>query len=267
MAAKYLFGDSDLAAHRLQLLARVFDSSTRAFVRAAAGEVKPALAIDLGCGPGFTTHLLAEELGCEKVIGFDASRHFIDLACARASSRVSFELHDVLNVPFGCGAADVLFCRFLLTHIRDPHEAIARWASQLRPAGLLMLEEVEAIDARVLVFNEYMRIVAAMLESESHRLYAGAIVREMRPELLKLVRSDLRQVPVTNVDAAAMFALNLRAWRDSQFIRANYPVDLITKLGRELEQIARSDSRQSDIQWLMRQAVFIAEPRDPQAAS
>jgi len=34
---KYLFGDGDLAARRLELLARVFEESTRAFLLKAAG--------------------------------------------------------------------------------------------------------------------------------------------------------------------------------------------------------------------------------------
>jgi hypothetical protein len=35
--AKYLFGDSDLAARRLELLAQVFEESTRGFLIKAAG--------------------------------------------------------------------------------------------------------------------------------------------------------------------------------------------------------------------------------------
>jgi hypothetical protein len=65
----YLFGDGDAAARRLELLARLFDAPTRAFVR-QAGAGRRGLAFDLGCGPGFTTHLLADELECERVIAW-----------------------------------------------------------------------------------------------------------------------------------------------------------------------------------------------------
>src|SRR6266436_2669560 len=63
----YTFGDTDIAARRLELLAHVFEHSTRAFLREApaarlglAQNLAQKIAIDLGCGPGFTTHLIAK---------------------------------------------------------------------------------------------------------------------------------------------------------------------------------------------------------------
>ena len=47
---EYLFGDTDLAARRLGVLAEVFGPSSRAFIRSAVAG-KPALAVDVGCGP------------------------------------------------------------------------------------------------------------------------------------------------------------------------------------------------------------------------
>jgi len=49
----YSFGDSEIAAERLALLARVFDPALRAFLERVAPR-HPRLALDLGCGPDHT---------------------------------------------------------------------------------------------------------------------------------------------------------------------------------------------------------------------
>lgn len=71
-APAYAFGDSDAAACRLALVARVFESSSRAFL-ARACPPRPVLAVDVGCGPGHSTRVLGEVSGARQVIGLDAS--------------------------------------------------------------------------------------------------------------------------------------------------------------------------------------------------
>src|SRR4051794_17612598 len=72
LMARYAYGDSDLAAERLALVATVFEPTSREFVQAAAPR-SPALAVDLGCGPGHTTRLLHEATGAARTLGLDAS--------------------------------------------------------------------------------------------------------------------------------------------------------------------------------------------------
>src|SRR5579884_501121 len=132
----YLFKDTDLAAQRLQVLAGVFAESSRPFIQDAVS-VAPQLAIDLGCGPGYTTHLLAETTHCAQAIGLDASEHFINQARNSATDSITFMRHDVTRLPFPTAQADLIFCRLLLTHLQDPLSVIERWITQLRPGGLL----------------------------------------------------------------------------------------------------------------------------------
>ena len=63
--AGYTFGDSALAAQRLDVLADVFDPATRAFLEEAI-EPGPGVVFDLGCGPGRTTRLLVDVLQPER---------------------------------------------------------------------------------------------------------------------------------------------------------------------------------------------------------
>jgi len=252
----YAFGDTDIAARRLELLAHVFEHSTRAFLREAPA-TRLRLALDLGCGPGFTTHLIARTLGFSRVVGLETSERFIELARATAGARISFELHDVCRVPFPTGPADMIFCRFLVTHLADPADALVKWATQLNHRGLLMLEEVERIDTVHPVLSSYVGIVEAMLQSQSNTLYAGPLIAELdTPQGLQNVASEVRRVAVSNSDAAGLFRLNLRVWREHSFIRENYSEKAIRNLDSALEAIAHERAAMSYIEWGMRQVIF-----------
>jgi trans-aconitate 2-methyltransferase len=69
----YAFGDSAPAARRLGLLADVFEPPSRAFLaeftRVAGDQVD--LAVDLGCGPGHSTRLVASVVGARRTLGLD----------------------------------------------------------------------------------------------------------------------------------------------------------------------------------------------------
>ncbi len=253
---QYLFGDSDLAAYRLKVLADVYAESTRNFVLDAVIE-RPRLAVDMGCGPGYTTHLLAGLLQCERTVGFDSSEHFISLARKTETDALSFRLHDVTSVPFPVGPADLLFCRFLLTHLRDPQAVVARWATQLAPKGLLLMEEVEWIHSQNRVFRTYLNIVEAMLEHKSGRLYVGQTLDRLSDDSAFERRiSQVVRLRVSNRDAATMFYLNIRTWKLQPFIRTNYPSSMIEQLEEDLKTLAGRRDDASEIEWGMRQIVF-----------
>src|SRR5579859_4118738 len=97
----YVFKDTDLATRRLHVLTEVFEPASRAFLRDMAAGERHALALDLGCGPGYTTRLVAEVTGCEQAFGMDASERFVARASTEnASEHISFVRHDLTQIPF-----------------------------------------------------------------------------------------------------------------------------------------------------------------------
>ena len=127
----YAFGDTGLAARRLARLASIFEESSAAFMRRSV-DFRPRLAVDLGCGPGYSTSLVANTLKPDRTVGLDNSESFLSHARATASEGVSFHLHDITTTPFPTGLCDVMFGRFELTHLRDPEAVVQLWLGQLR---------------------------------------------------------------------------------------------------------------------------------------
>ena len=252
----YVFGNTDAAAQRLKVLAEVFADSSRFFLRDTVPE-KQHLALDLGCGPGYSSHLLMETLRCDQVVGLDNSARFITQAHNTGTGRVSFRLHDITTVPFPVGPSDLLYCRLLLTHLKEPDAAVGVLATQLRPEGLLLIEELERIDTKDPVFTAYLEIVQAMLESQANNLYVGPVLSGLQDTaLLKRRTSQVRRLQVTRENAAKMFFLNMQTWKQHPFIQANYSSDLIRELGGDLDAITTRPSTEIKIEWEIRQLVF-----------
>jgi SAM-dependent methyltransferase len=255
----YTFGDTPLAAERLRLVARVYDASSRAFLEASAPP-SPAVALDVGSGPGVSTRLVADVTGAARTIGLDASESFVAIAADDAPPGMTFATHDATELPLPGAPADLIFCRLLLAHLPDPPAVVQSWITQLAPCGRLLLDEIEWMEIGHPVFAAYEEVVVDLVRSNGAPMYAGPLVDPLRAGPgWRQASSDVRVVPVRTADAARMFAMNVVTWRTHDHVRAHHdPVD-IERLGQELEALTRSDAT-GDIVWGMRQIVI--EPAD-----
>src|SRR6476620_11770218 len=157
----YTFGDSELASLRLRLLADVYAGCSSRFL-GSLGLRELGTCVDLGCGPGYTTELLQRVLSPRRVVGLEISPAFVAEARARVPQGVEFLEHDVTRVPFPLPPAEALYCRFLLTHIREPQRVLGDWSGQLVRHGLLLIEEVESMRTAHTLLAGYYAIVEAM---------------------------------------------------------------------------------------------------------
>jgi len=110
--------------------------------------IRPGMAaLDVGCGGGDVTFELASAVGpTGRVRGVDLDETKLDLARQEASARalgnVDFQR---LNVADADGPAefDLVYARFLLTHLPDPAAALTRMRHFLRPGGCIVVEDID----------------------------------------------------------------------------------------------------------------------------
>lgn len=103
--------------------------------------------LDCGCGPGSITVGLAEHVAPGAVIGIDLDPTHIALAQRRAAAaglaNVRFARADIYTLPFPDATFDAVFCQSLLSHLREPAQALREIRCILQPAGLLGAREVD----------------------------------------------------------------------------------------------------------------------------
>jgi len=252
----YAFGDSPQAAERLALVAQVFEGPSRTFWRSFA-PAAPRLALDLGCGPGHTTLALAQGVRAAHTVGVDSSADFLAAAERTQRPGVRFLRHDVTLIPFPLPAADLVVCRFLLSHLREPTRVVASWAELLAPAGRLLIEEVESIATDCPVFKRYLALVAATLEGQGQELYVGPTLdRAGTPEGLERLCSRVVEHRVGTVDAARMFSMNLHALAQNSRALAREGEHGLAELARELRSLGASPRSAFENRWGLRQLAF-----------
>lgn len=256
---RYAFGDDAVAARRLGLVAEVFADASYAFLRGSVGEVVE-LAVDLGCGPGHSTGLIVEAARPRRSVGLDRSRAFLEFA--RATLRgdgIAFLEHDITSLPFPVGPADLLYSRFTLSHLTEPAALVRTWTTQLAPAGLLLIDEVEWIDAQESTFASYLEIVAAMLRHDERELCVGPILQSADyGRTVRRERSAVVTVRPLTSRVATMFALNLQTWRDHPFVRSLIGRSDLDRLAASLKRLETADG-DGTITWGMRQMALRRE--------
>lgn len=253
MGRRYTFGDDDVAVRRMGLVAGVFEPTSRALLGRAAAALggRPRRAVDLGCGPGHTTRLIAEVVRPRRLVGLDASDRY--LAAARAATEdplVGYARHDATAVPFPGGPADLIHARLLLAHLPDPPGLVAAWRGQLRPGGVLVVDEVERIGAPPGVLRTYEDLVTALVAAEGGPMAAGPLLAPLGGTCVPM--------PVDGAVAARIFALNLAAWGDDAVARGLATPGEVAGIAAGLDTVAAGPAGGPTVDWVLRQLVLPA---------
>lgn len=230
-------------------MARAYRATSRAFVerhaRPGAGTV-----IDLGCGPGFSTKLLSDACRPQALIGIDASPSFVDRARRRVPS-AEFVVHDASMTPLPGSPADVLYARLLLAHLPDPATTCSRWQGELRPGGVLLVEDLEDIDAPPGPLRDYNELSAAIVRSGGGPMYAGLALSRLGGRCVEV------RVPAPLVARISVF--NVARWlTEPPAVLDAAQLSGLSGLQHDLEALAAGGSPAS-VSWIVRQLALRAE--------
>ena len=118
---------------------RFADERNRAFIDLTARieAVSPRHVVDVGCGPGHLTGLLAERWPHALVEGIDSSPEMITAAAGVVG--VSFTVADAADWEPG-GDVDVVVSNAALHWVPRHQQLMARWAAALPPGGWLAVQ-------------------------------------------------------------------------------------------------------------------------------
>lgn len=126
----------------------------------------PSDIVDLGCGTGTLSVLLAE--AGHRVHGVDFSTEMLTRAAEKArQADVQIELTqaDVFDPPLPAETFDVVLSRHVLWALPDPALTLRRWVTLLRPGGRLLLVEGHWSTGAGLTAEETEKLLSELGES------------------------------------------------------------------------------------------------------
>jgi SAM-dependent methyltransferase len=132
---------------RLRILSRVMHTGTMSlFDRLGIGD--GLICLDVGCGGGDVTVAMARRVAPEgKVFGIDIDSTKLEIARQEAEElgigNVEYQLFDI-RAQQPAAEFDVVYVRFLLTHLPDPAGAVGALYAALKPGGLVIVEDIDS---------------------------------------------------------------------------------------------------------------------------
>ena len=250
---KYTFGTDSEAARRLEEIGKFYNPRSIDFIRQFISSV-PDIAVDLGCGPGITTHMLKEATNCRKTYGLDNSSEFLESARQKFKDYTFLE-HDITQVPFPV-TSDVMYARFLLCHLRDPLKVIHIWTSQLRPEGLLFVEEIDAIETDLEVFRIYLSMAEGIIAAQGGSLYVGNTLAAADYKEEVIVNEQII-LSVPDWQAATWFFPNTQTiWNENTYVLDHLSPEERKSIGNELGKLKEKKDSTSSITWRSRRLVI-----------
>src|SRR5262245_14534520 len=233
----YSFGDNQLAALRLEYLAAAFAPSSRRFLQGAKpGQVK--LALDLGSGIGATTALVRDVTNAPWVVGYERSRNFLATA-RRRYPELTFRELDVLSPAYPDREADLVYCRFLLTHIHRPGDVLNTSVQHLRSGGRLLIEETAALFSPVPALSRYYDLVEQLQAHHGQETLIGKRLGTLAADVPGArTTSVLQEVPVAAAFMARLHTMNLATWKADPFMLETHGLSVLEDLQGELKAIA-----------------------------
>ena len=157
MAEGYILGNKDSEIARLEIQANLFEPLTKQTLL-NAGLKKGMSCIDIGCGSGSVTRLMAKIVGeTGRVIGADVDNKYLEYCKRSITSEHNMEfVHDDI-----CESRldskerfDLVYSRFMFHHLTDRREAVRSMKRLTKKGGTIMIQDLDHAPGSWLCYPE-----------------------------------------------------------------------------------------------------------------
>jgi len=143
---KYVIRGGEEGKARLRIISDALWPASRSLLE-VAGIQSGMACLDVGCGGGHVTLAMARLVGPSGMVtGVDMDRVKLGLAQQDAEreniAHVSFRQLDANHLDNG-GGYDLVYARFLLTHLSDPLSTLQGMVNAAKPGGVIVVEDLD----------------------------------------------------------------------------------------------------------------------------
>ena len=237
----YVIRGGTAGRERLRVIARTMHPTTSALLDRF--ELPPgARCWDVGCGGGDVTRELARRCPGGWVVGTDVDEAKLAIAREEVAeagwenvelrrASITATAADAGDRPSGC---DLVYARFLLSHLADPAAAVASMIASLAPQGVLVIEDVDmrgafchppnmAFDRQRAIYDQTVRASGGdpFLGGRLPRLLRSAGLRDVGVHMVQPVamEGELKTIPALTLSAVSEAALGHEIARADEIVR------------------------------------------------
>src|ERR671915_290757 len=153
----YILGNHDTEISRLQIQAAFFEPLTKQTLL-NAGLKKGMSCIDIGCGSGSVTRLMADLVGEDgHVVGVDIDNRYLEYCSHSISSRQNIEFvhDDICNSRLDTEERfDIVYSRFMFHHLSDRREALRSMKRIVKKGGSILVQDLDHAPGSWLCYPE-----------------------------------------------------------------------------------------------------------------
>ena len=205
-----------------------------------------SLVVDLGCGTGRFSEILAAEFGA-RIVGFDPSEKMIEQARLKLASRmIEFKRASAEELPLADGCVDLVFMSQVYHHLPDPVAVTECWRI-LRNGGHICVRT--ATRENDVVIRHFFPAIHAMLDADlpsgediSSNFVAAGFVAEHHAIIMEIVTPDWPEFVRKSALRADSFLARLS---DSEFNRG------MAALRAHVDEINPNEVVTEEIDWFV----------------
>ena len=157
MAGEYILGNRDNEITRLEMQATLFEPLTKQTLL-NAGLKKGMRCIDIGCGTGSVTRLMANLVGkTGRVVGVDIDNRYLQYCNRNISSmqNIEFVHDDICKSQLDSEERfDIVYSRFMFHHLTDRREAVRSMKRLTKKGGTIMIQDLDHAPGSWLCYPE-----------------------------------------------------------------------------------------------------------------
>ena len=184
----YALGHTPREYERLRAQARDWEAATTRILDQISLPAD-ASCLDVGCGPGETTRLLAQRVGPGgRVLGIDVDASLgtlaVEMLHGSGYRHCAFRAHDLTaHEPVPGGPFDLVYARLVLIHLPDRAAVLARLWDAVAPGGYLVVQDYDAGTFGVLPdlpsFAELTRVIIGTFHAVGADVRTGALLTQL----------------------------------------------------------------------------------------
>lgn len=182
MNEEYILGNQASEIRRLETQAALFEPLTK-HTLLNAGLKEGMSCIDIGCGSGSVTRLMADMVGENGyVIGVDIDNRYLQYCNRSIASRKNIEFvhDDICRSQLDLDERfDIVYSRFMFHHLSDRREAVRAMKRLAKKDGTIMIQDLDHAPGSWLcypenkVFNKLRKVYVELIKRKGGDPLAG----------------------------------------------------------------------------------------------